>query len=149
VALSKELNDKVISLTGRLPQIWGDETISDAHRKALLRCLIEKLVLDRGEYDFASAGSSSRGGAVTELELRMSINSVIRLMRGAEMGRRLLTLAREAFPTTRSPQSLPAATTLPIAPMRCWLGRAAAIKVTVQRARWDHDGSLRSPPALA
>lgn len=42
VAISKELNDKVISLTGRLPQIWGDESISDAHRKALLRCLIEK-----------------------------------------------------------------------------------------------------------
>lgn len=32
-------------LTGRLPQIWGDETISDAHCKALLRCLIEKVVL--------------------------------------------------------------------------------------------------------
>lgn len=37
VAISKELNDKVISLTGRFPQIWGDETSSDAHRKALRR----------------------------------------------------------------------------------------------------------------
>jgi hypothetical protein len=32
-----------------LPQIWANDTPTDAHRKALLRCLIEKVVLDRGE----------------------------------------------------------------------------------------------------
>ncbi|MET4038056.1 MULTISPECIES: hypothetical protein [unclassified Bradyrhizobium] len=97
LAISKELDNKVISLTGRLPQIWADETISDAHRK-LLRCLIEKVVLDRGEHDLALARIVSRGGAVTELEVRMSVNSVTRLTRGTEMRARLLALARDGVP---------------------------------------------------
>lgn len=101
VAISKELDNKVISLTGRLPQIWADETISDAHRKALLRCLIEKVVLDRGEYDLALARIVWRGGAVTELEVRMSVNSVTRLTRGTEMRARLLALARDGVPDDR------------------------------------------------
>lgn len=156
VALSKELNDKAISLTGRLPRMWGDGTISDAHRKALLRCLIEKVVLDRGEHDLALARIVWRGGAVTELEVKMSVNSVTRLTRGAEMRERLLTLARDGVPDDeiaailtqeghRSPHC--ADKVLPITVGR--LRRAAAIKVTAQRTRWDHDGSLLSPPELA
>lgn len=84
--------DKVISLTGRLPQIWGDEAISDAHRKALLRCLIEKVVLDRGEHDLALAR------IVWELEVKMSVNSVTELTRGTEMRERSLALARDGVP---------------------------------------------------
>src|SRR5258707_1276870 len=83
---------------GRLQKIWADETISDEHRKALLRCLIEKVVLDRGEYDLALARIVWRGGAVTELEVRMSVNSVTRLTRGTEMRARLLALARDGVP---------------------------------------------------
>lgn len=53
IGMGKALRDKVVRLAGRLPQIWADPTTSDAHRKALLRCLIEKVVLDRGERDVA------------------------------------------------------------------------------------------------
>src|ERR1700754_2509318 len=38
VAMSKALHSKVVSLAGRLPQIWDDPAIMDAQRKALLRC---------------------------------------------------------------------------------------------------------------
>ncbi|MFC7698321.1 hypothetical protein ACFQX9_16605 [Bradyrhizobium sp. GCM10028915] len=156
VAISKELDNKVISVTGRLPQIWADETISDAHRKALLRCLIEKVVLDRGEHDLALARIVWRGGAVTELEVRMSVNSVTRLTRGTEMRARLLALARDGVPDDeiaailtqeghRSPHC--ADKVLPITVGR--LRRAAAIKVTTQRNRWVHADSLLSLPELA
>ena len=156
VAISKELDNKVISLTGRLPQIWADETISDAHRKALLRCLIEKVALDRGEHDLALARIVWRGGAVTELEVRMSVNSVTRLTRGTEMRARLLALARDGVPDdeiaailTQEGHRSPHCTdkVLPITVGR--LRRAAAIKVTTQRNRWVHADSLLSPPELA
>ncbi|MHC2713584.1 DNA invertase Pin-like site-specific DNA recombinase [Bradyrhizobium diazoefficiens] len=144
------------AVADRLPQIWGDETISDAHRKALLRCLIEKVVLDRGERDLALARIVWRGGAVTELEVKMSVNSVTRLTRGTEMRERLLTLARDGVPDDkiatiltreghRSPRC--ADKVLPITVGR--LRRAAAIKVTAQRSRWEHDDSYLSPPELA
>ncbi|MFK4535107.1 hypothetical protein ABIA00_003290 [Bradyrhizobium ottawaense] len=118
--ISKELNDKVISLTGRLPQIWWDKTISDAHRKALLRCLIEKVVLDRGEHDLALARIVWRGGAVTELDVKMSVNSVTRLTRGTEMRERLLALARDGVQCDEIAAILThEGHALPIAPIRC------------------------------
>ncbi|MBB4383421.1 hypothetical protein [Bradyrhizobium sp. SBR1B] len=151
--MSKELDNKVISLTSRLPQIWADETISDAHRKALLRCLIEKVVLDRGEHDVALARIVWRGGAVTELEVKMSVNSVTRLTRGTEMRERLLALARDGVPDDeiaailtheghRSPHCTDKVLAITVGRIR----RAAAIKVATQRNRWEHDEALLSPP---
>ncbi|MGB8384046.1 MAG: hypothetical protein WCG47_22840, partial [Dermatophilaceae bacterium] len=77
------LQGKVVSLAGRLPQIWDDPTTADARRKALLRCLIYKVVLDRGEHDIASVRIVWRGGAVTSLE--------------EEMRNRALALARDGM----------------------------------------------------
>jgi hypothetical protein len=54
MGMGKTLHGKVVSLAGRLPQIWDDPTTLDAQRKALLRCLFEKVLLDRGEHDAAS-----------------------------------------------------------------------------------------------
>src|SRR5215213_1246562 len=39
------LRAKVVSLGQRLPGLWADPSISRAHKKALLRCLIDKVVL--------------------------------------------------------------------------------------------------------
>ena len=63
-------------------------------RKALLRCLVDKVVLDRGERDVALVRIVWRGGATTELDVKMSVNAVAALTRGHEMHERLLDLAR-------------------------------------------------------
>ena len=65
-----------------------------AQRKALLRCLVDKVVLDRGEHDVASVRIVWRGGAVTELAIQRRVNAVTKLARGEEMRDRALTLAR-------------------------------------------------------
>jgi hypothetical protein len=54
--MGKALNNKVIALAGRLPQIWQNENTTDTQRKALLRCLVEKVVLDRGEQTWLWSG---------------------------------------------------------------------------------------------
>ena len=61
-AMGKALESKVVALAGRLPRIWADPATTDAHRKALLRCLVEKVVLDRGRTTSRWPGLS--GGAV-------------------------------------------------------------------------------------
>jgi hypothetical protein len=68
MAVGKALSDKVVSLAGRLPQIWADEATTDAQRKALLRCLVDKVVLERGEHDVALVRIVWRGGAVSILK---------------------------------------------------------------------------------
>lgn len=154
--LGKTLNSKVVALSGRLPQIWRDDATTDAHRKALLRCLMEKAVLDRGEHDITRVRIIWRGGAVTELEVKMKVNSVAKLTRGEEMRSRLLDLAQAgmpddeiAFVLTREGHRSPDCTdrVLPITVQRIRLG--AGIKVTAQRSRWTHEPSSLSATQLA
>jgi DNA invertase Pin-like site-specific DNA recombinase len=152
--IGKALNNKVVILAGRLPEIWADAAISP--RKALLRCLIEKVVLDRGERDVARVRIVWRGGAVSELEVKMNVNSVASLTRGLEMRDRVLDLARASMPDDeiaavltgeghRSPNC--AEKVLPITVQRIRL--SAGINVTEQRNRWVHDPSLLSAQQLA
>ena len=101
LAVGKALNDNVIRLAGRLPEIWADPSTTDAKRKALLRCLMEKVVLDRGEHDVALVRIVWRGGAVTEIEVKMRVNSVAKLTRGMEMRERVLELAPHQDPRRR------------------------------------------------
>jgi len=156
MAIGKALSGKVVALTGRLPQIWADEATTDAQRKALLRCLIEKVVLDRGTHDVARVRIVWRGGAVTELDVKMKVNSVTNLTRGGEMRERLIELARAGVPDDeiaavltgeghRSPNCTEKV--LPITVQRIRLG--AGIRVTEQRNRWSHDPSALSATELS
>ncbi|MET3792521.1 recombinase family protein [Aquamicrobium terrae] len=156
IALGKALHRKVIALSGRLPQIWADDATTDAHRKALLRCLIEKVILDRGEHDIALARIIWRGGAVTELEVKMNVNSVAKLTHGEEMRARLLDLAKTGLPDDeiaallsqeghRSPNC--ADKVLPITVQRIRLG--AGIRIATQRSRWTHQAVWLSATQLA
>jgi hypothetical protein len=94
VTLGKALNDNVIRLSGRVPEIWADPSTTDAKRKVLLRCLVEKVILDRGEHDVALVRIIWRGGTVSEIRVKMRGNSVANRARGAEMRARVLELAR-------------------------------------------------------
>ena len=154
--IGKALNSKVAALAGRLPQIWADPATTDAQRKALLRCLVEKVVLDRGTRDVARVRIVWRGGAVTDLEVKMRVNSIANLTRGGEMRDRLLDLARAGMADDeiatvltgeghRSPNC--AQKVLPITVQRIRLG--AGIRVAVQRNRWSHDASALSAMELA
>jgi hypothetical protein len=90
MGMGKVLHGKVVSLAGRLPHIWTDPATTDAQRKALLRCLVDKVVLDRGDHDVAVVRIVWRGGAASNLEIKMKVNSVAKLTRGTEMRDRVL-----------------------------------------------------------
>jgi DNA invertase Pin-like site-specific DNA recombinase len=156
MGVGKVLHGKVIDLAGRLPHIWADPAIMDAQRKALLRCLVEKVVLDRGEHDVALVRIVWRGGAVTDLEVKMKVNSVGKLTRGTEMHDRVLDLARNGIPDgeiaaalTREGHRSPNCEdrVLPITVGR--IRRGAGVPLTGRRTRWSHDTSWLSAPQLA
>lgn len=155
-ATGKELTGKVVALAGRLPRIWADTGTTDAQRKALLRCLVEKVVLDRGMRDIAPVRIVWRGGAVTDLDVKMRMNSISNLARGDEMRARLLDLARAGMPDDeiatvltgeghRSPNRVDEV--LPVTVQRIRL--AAGIKAAARRNRWGHDTSTLSATDIA
>ena len=92
--LDPRLRAKVVSLGQRLPGLWADPGVSRAHKKALLRCLIDKVVLRRSARDRAGVRIVWRGGAVSELEVAMPVNALTALSRYAAMEARVLALAR-------------------------------------------------------
>ncbi len=156
LGIGKALYGKVVSLAGRLPQIWIDPATSDVHRKALLRCLIDKVVLDRGDHDITMVRIVWRGGAVTSLDVKMRVNSVAKLTRGAEMRDRAIALARDgmyddeiAAVLTREGHRSPTCRdrVLPITVQR--IRRAAEIEVGQRDVRWHHEVGSLSAPELA
>ena len=157
IGVGKALNDNVIRLSGRLPEIWADPTTTDAKRKALLRCLVEKVILDKGAHDVSKIRIVWRGGAVSEIETKMRVGSVARLTRGAEMRERVLELARTkmhddeiaAVLTSEGHRSPNCANkVLPITVQRIRLG--AGLKgLADQRTRWRHSADLLSALELA
>ena len=154
--LSKAMEGKVIALTGRLPEIWADPETTDGQRKALLRCLVEKVVLDRGDRDATSIRIVWRGGAVSELEVKMKVNAVAHLANGAEMSERILELARSGVSDGeiaatltaeghRSPTKLDGVLGVTVQKIRL----AAGIKVIKQRTRWEHPPGILTANELA
>jgi DNA invertase Pin-like site-specific DNA recombinase len=156
MGIGKVMLGKIVNLAGHLPHIWKDPATTDAQRKALLRCLVDKVVLDRGEHDLAVVRMVWRGGAVSNLDVKMKVNSVAKLTRGTEMRNRALELAGNGMPDDaiaavltgeghRSPTC--ENTVLPITVGQ--IRRRAGIRVTEPRNRWSHGSSLLSAPELA
>lgn len=90
----RQLRARATELGRQLPAIWADPTTGQAQRKALLRCLIDKVVLRRAAQNRAAVRVVWRGGAVTELEVELPVNALAALPRAAEMEARVLELAR-------------------------------------------------------
>ena len=81
------------ALAPRLPELWRQPGVARAHKKALLRCLIDKVVMRRAT-DCVQLRIVWRGGATTELDVAIAVGALTALARGAAMEARVLDLAR-------------------------------------------------------
>lgn len=77
LAVPRELRAAFTSLGASLPGLWQQPTLRRAQRKALLRCLIDKVVLRRLEQrEHVQTRIVWRGGAVSELDVQVSVGSL-------------------------------------------------------------------------
>ena len=129
--LDPRLRAKVVSLGQRLPELWADPSVSREHRKALLRCLIDKVVLRRAGRDSAEVRIVWRGGETTELKVLLPVNAVAALPRYGEMEQQVLALARAGFDDVEIARQL---TAEGHRSPRC----ATVFPSTVQRIRLQH-----------
>ncbi len=70
------LREAFSTLGHSLPTLWHQETLSRTQRKALLRCLLEKVVLDRRVPDTITTRIVWRGGAISELEVPCTVGTL-------------------------------------------------------------------------
>ena len=93
--LSTEDREGFVALGPQLPALWQQPDMTRERRKALLRSLIDKVVLRRAAPDRISVRIVWRGGEVSDLVVEQAVNGLQALSRGAEMEARLLDLARQ------------------------------------------------------
>ena len=94
-AISPALRDAFTDVARGLPQLWHQGVLSQQHKKALLRCLIDKVVIHRSAPDIIQTRLVWRGGETTTAAIPIAVASIARLSCGEEMERLALELARQ------------------------------------------------------
>jgi excisionase family DNA binding protein len=78
-----------------LPAVWEQGRLTQAQKKALLRCLIDKVVIRRIAPDAVEARIVWKGGDTTTAEIPVTVNSLARLSSAKEMEGTIVSMARE------------------------------------------------------
>jgi len=78
-----------------IPTLWQQEQLTPPQKKALLRCLIDKVVAHRSAADTIHVRVVWKGGAATECDLLAGVLAVAQLPFAKEMTKAIVTLARQ------------------------------------------------------
>ena len=97
LSLSEELQAAFKAIGQHLPALWHHELLSQQQRKALLRCLIDKVVLHRPEPATVQARIVWRGGETTTLSIPVPVGSLKDLAGAQEMERIILERSKEGI----------------------------------------------------
>jgi DNA invertase Pin-like site-specific DNA recombinase len=91
-ALAPEVRRAFLDLGRTLPDLWQTDVLSQAQRKALLRCLIDKVVVHRVPRDEVQTRIVWKGGATTTLAVPVTVGAFADLQGAAAMEQQILTL---------------------------------------------------------
>src|SRR5947209_1392092 len=94
-ALSSEEQDRLRQAGQRIPELWRQGLLSPQQQKALLRCLIDKVVVRRSAIDTIQVRIVWKGGDTTEAALPATLRSLSELPCFAEMEKQILQHAKE------------------------------------------------------
>jgi hypothetical protein len=93
--LPPELRAAFSDLGQRLPELWQQGLLKPQTKKALLRCLIDKVVLHRLTPDCVQARIVWRGGETATLQVRVTTGAFADLTTSADMEGIILELAAQ------------------------------------------------------
>jgi DNA invertase Pin-like site-specific DNA recombinase len=93
--LTEELKAAFTDIGRRLPEVWDADLLSRRQRKALLRCLIEKVVLRRIAPDKIQTRIVWKGGLSTTFEVLTTVGSFFDLSGAEEMERLVVKFFKE------------------------------------------------------
>ena len=95
--LSAQLRRAFEAIGQKLPEVWTQDTLSQSQKKALLRCLIDKVVVHRSQRDTVHTRIVWKGGEVTTMELPIHVGSWSELSNSAELEQHILDLHHQGL----------------------------------------------------
>jgi hypothetical protein len=96
--LPAEVRAAFSNIGQHLPQLWQQDRLTHAQKKALLRCLIDKVVIQKVGRDRVRTRIVWKGGETTTQEVLIPVGSVADLADAAEMERIILDLSNKGVP---------------------------------------------------
>jgi DNA invertase Pin-like site-specific DNA recombinase len=98
-ALPADLLEQLKDIGPRLPELWNDQNklLRTTQKKALLRSLIDKVVLQRTARDLVHVRVVWRGGASTSTDVAVSVGNFAHLSGAKEMEATVLRLAQKGI----------------------------------------------------
>jgi hypothetical protein len=90
--LPSELREALAAVGQKLPELWATPVLSRVQKKALLRCLLDKVVVHRVGRDRVQVRIVWRGGEVTECEVPVPVHALTALSSGHELEERIVAL---------------------------------------------------------
>jgi DNA invertase Pin-like site-specific DNA recombinase len=91
-ALSPALQAAFRAIGQKLPELWSTDVLSQTQRKAFLRCLIDKVVLQRARRDQVHTRIVWRGGETTTFEVPVAVGALTDLPTAPEMAQQIRVL---------------------------------------------------------
>jgi len=95
LAIPADLLEQLKDIGPHLPELWQQKLLKTSQKKALLRTLIDKVVLHRVATDKVRVRVVWRGGQTTMAELRVPVSSFARLSDRKQIEETIARLARE------------------------------------------------------
>ena len=90
-----ELKEAFTQIGRKLPKIWNTSTLSHKHKKALLRCLIDKVIIHRARRDLIHVRIVWRGGATSSFDISIPVGSLAELPRLEQMEQKIVQLSQQ------------------------------------------------------
>lgn len=98
LALPEDLQAAFRAIGQHLPGLWRQGLIKPVHQKALLRCLIDLVVVRRPTLECVEVRIVWRGGATTDLQVPVPVGALADLAGAQEMERVILERSEQGAP---------------------------------------------------
>jgi len=95
--LPPALKEAFSAIGQKLPWLWQQDLLTRRHKKALLRCLIDKVVIHRLAPDRVQARIVWRGGDTTTMQVPVPVRSFSDLETAPEMEKMIVDLSRQGW----------------------------------------------------
>jgi DNA invertase Pin-like site-specific DNA recombinase len=92
--LSPEERQAFLQAGKKIPELWRQGRLTPQQQKAFLRCLIDKVVVQRSAPDTLQVRIVWRGGATTAAAVPVTVGALARLSSGKKMEQAILKLAK-------------------------------------------------------
>ena len=91
-ALAPEIRAAFLDIGRTLPDLWQTDVLAQPQRKALLRCLIDKVIVHRAPRDEVQTRIVWKGGATTTFAVPVTVGAFADLQGAAAMEQQILSL---------------------------------------------------------